>query len=114
MAKTMKERAEERLRKDFYEGAWRFRGTEFLTVTNARPVGTDAVCVHFICGLMWVKARVFGAPERVRMFTGDNAAEECIKWAAQAVHEECERRERDIRPYKRAYENYCKALRGEI
>lgn len=49
MAKTMMEKVEAHFSKEFYEGSWRFRGTQFLRMTS---YGTRDlfVLVHFSCG----------------------------------------------------------------
>lgn len=90
MTKTMQERFETKLSKEFYEGGWRFRGTEFVHRTSVEG-RKCIVLVTFSCGYGWVKAKVdaeyYGIPVSVRMFTGQSAAEECIRWAAMKACE---------------------------
>lgn len=115
MAKTMMEKVEAHFSKEFYEGSWRFRGTQFLRMTS---YGTRDlfVLVHFSCGYGWVKAKVFaddyGIPESVRMFAGDTAAEDCIRWAASKAVEVFETVSARTEPYKDGMMKYKMALQG--
>ena len=116
MAKTMMEKVEAHFSKEFYEGSWKSRGTQFLRMTS---YGTRDlfVIVHFSCGYGWVKAKVlseaYGIPESVRMFAGDTAAEDCIKWTAFKSREVIEEAAKRVQPYENGYRQYLKALRGE-
>ena len=106
MAKTMQEWFEDYLTKEFYEGAWRFRGTEFMRVVQLKA-NEHFVVVHLSCGYGWVKSRIlsdhYGIDNSVRMFTGQTAAEDCIKWTVVDR----------VQPYENNYNKYLKALRGE-
>lgn len=116
MAKTMQEWAEAKLSKEFYDGAWRFRGTQFIHRMSLEGKAC-IVYVTFSCGYGWVKANVgseyYGIPDSVRMFTGQTAAEECIRWSAYKVCEADEIVANRTQPYVAAHEKYLKALRGE-
>lgn len=112
----MQEWFEGYLTKEFYEGAWRFRGTEFFHVAQPRK-GDCHLVVHFLCGYGWVKSRIFsehlGIENSVRMFTGQTAAEDCVKWTAFKSCEAIEEASRRAKPYVCGHEQYLKALRGE-
>lgn len=116
MAKTMQERVEAKLSKEFYEGAWKFRGTQFI---HRASVETETCFsyVTFSCGYGWVKAAVgskyYGIPESVRMFTGQEAAEECIRWAAMKSCEAEEVVSARTAPYRAFHEKYLQLLKGE-
>ena len=111
----MMEKVEAHFSKEFYEGSWRFRGTQFLRMTS---YGTRDlfVLVHFSCGYGWVKAKVFaddyGIPESVRMFAGDTAAEDGIRWAASKAVEVFDTVTARTAPYKDGMMKYKMALQG--
>lgn len=116
MAKTKQEQFEAKLSREFYEGGWKFRGTQFSRRTSVEGKACF-VYVVFSCGYGWVKANVssecYGIPESVSMFTGQTATEDCIRWAA---HKACEADETVIRrtePYVEGFKQYMKASRGE-
>ena len=116
MAKTMQEWFEDYLAKEFYEGTWRFRGTEFMRVVQPKANECHVV-VHLSCGYGWVKSRIFsdhlGIENSVRMFTGQTAAEDCIKWTAFKSREAIEEAAKRAQPYENGHKQYLKALRGE-
>ena len=116
MAKAMQEWFEGYLTKEFYEGAWRFRGTEFMRVVQLKA-NEHFVVVHLSCGYGWVKSRIlsdhYGIDNSVRMFTGQTAAEDCIKWTAFKAREVIEMIAERTQPYVCGHEQYLKALRGE-
>ena len=114
--KTAKEQIVEHLSKQFYAETWKFRGSQFLHVACS-GVGDVTACVHFSCGLWWVKAKVFsegsyGIPDSVKMFMGGHAAEECIEWTANRLMELYKTVSERVAPYRQNYEQYQKALRG--
>ena len=63
------------------------------------------------------KSRIFsdhlGIENSVRMFTGQTAAEDCIKWTAFKSREAIEEAAKRVQPYENGYRQYLKALRGE-
>lgn len=75
------------------------------------------VVVHLSCGYGWVKSRIlsdhYGIDNSVRMFTGQTAAEDCIKWTVFKAREVIETVAERVQPYENNYNNYLKALRGE-
>lgn len=56
----------------------------------------------------------YGIPDSVRMFTGENAIEECIEWTTERLIELYETVSARTAPYKAGYENYQRALKGEV
>lgn len=116
MAKTMQERLEAKLSKDFYEERWRFFGTEFTLLTTAHQDG-HYVRIYFSCGLCWLKVRIdadhYGIENSVRMFAGTTAAEDCIRWAAQRAIDIFDTVAARVEPYKDGMRKYNSALRGE-
>lgn len=111
----MQEWAEDYLSKEFYEGTWRFRGTEFMRVVQVKAKECHVV-VHLSCGYGWVKSRIFsdhyGIENSVRMFTGRTAAEDCIKWTAVKACDTLETVLKRTQPYIGGHEQYLKALKG--
>lgn len=112
----MQEWFEGYLTKEFYEGTWRFRGTEFIRVVQLKAKEYHVV-VHLSCGYGWVKSRIFsdhiGIKNSVRMFTGQTAAEDCIKWTAVKSSEAIGEAAKRVQPYENGYKQYMNALRGE-
>lgn len=117
LKKKWKDKLIKHFDKEYYAEPWTFRGSEFFRVTNGR-VGDLWTVIHFHCGFMWVKAKLFtgdyGIPDMVRMFTGVHAAEECIEWTAERLIELYETVSERTAPYKAGYENYQRALKGEV
>ena len=116
MAKTMQGRLEAKLSKEFFEGGWRFRGTQFMRVASAETK-EYFVPIHFFCGFMWVKAQIhseyYGIENSVRMFAGTTAVEDCICWAAQKAIDVFNTVAARVEPYKDGMRKYEEALKGE-
>lgn len=114
--KAAREQVVEHLSKQFYAETWKFRGSQFVHVACS-GIGDVTTCVHFFCGLWWVKAKVFsedryGIPDSEKMFTGEHAAEECIEWTADRLVELYKTVTERVAPYRQNYEAYQQALRG--
>lgn len=116
MAKTVQERLEAKLSKEFYEERWRFFGTEFTLLTTAHQDG-HYVRIYFSCGFGWLKVRIdadhYGIDDSVRMFAGTTAAEDCIRWAARRAIDVFNTVAARVEPYKDGMRKYNSALRGE-
>ena len=116
--KKWKERISRHLAKEFTGNFWRWRGSAFLNfgfegVDNARAR------YEFHIKMLTLKAVIqteedYGIPDSVRMFTGENAIEECIEWTTERLIELYETVSARTAPYKAGYENYRRALKGEV
>ena len=90
-------------------------------VLNFGYEGVDNACARyeFHIKMFTLKAVLqteedYGVPNSVRMFTGENAIEECIEWTTERLIELYETVSARTAPYKAGYENYQRALKGEV
>lgn len=112
-----KERLRKRVAKGFYEGFWRYRGTEFVG-WELLGVSKYLASTRFTCNHVSVKVRIeteeeYGIEDSVKMFVGENAAEECIQWATDRLWELYVTVSARMAPYESGYRKYQRALKGE-
>lgn len=114
--KRMKEKLCKKLGKEFAGNFWRWRGSEFINFGFSGVEGTTAR-YEFHIKMLTLKAIVqtqedYNVPDSVRMFTGDNAIEECVDWTAEKLIELYETVTARTAPFEQGYKDYRRALSG--
>lgn len=106
-------------------GGWAWRGTEFVSegYFRTRPRGGVWSIVSFTANYNCIKATIeeqeqYNLPDQIAKFTGENALNEAVQWAADKLLELEQIVESRVAKYEmlrdRAVEDYSKAQRGLI
>lgn len=114
----VKQRLIKKLGNELLKG-WEWHGTRFYNLQRAGVTTETWVLIHFTAGYGWLKANLltegeYGIPDSVRMFTGENAIEEMIKWTTDKLYEIHKIVSERIAPYIRGQIEYERALRGRL
>lgn len=106
-------------------GGWAWRGTEFVCTSYCRTRPRSGICywVRFAANYNHIKVTIeeqehYNLPDQIEKFTGENALNEAVQWAADKLLELEQIVESRVAKYEvlrdRAVEDYDKARKGLI
>lgn len=112
--------------RDIVGGGWAWRGTEFVSsryCNTRRGKGGVGTSVHFAANYNNIKVTInqeeyYNIPDAIGTFTGENALNEAVQWAADKLLELDQIVSARVAKYEvlrdRVIEDYDKAQRGLI
>ena len=121
MAQTFEEKQKARLVKQIGEriigSHWYWRGTHFINFAWCGVSGAQAY-TKFTANYNYLEVNIdtegeYNIPNQVNMFSGENALEEAVNWAAERLLEIYKTVSLRAAPYEKGHLNYLRAVKGQ-